>query len=197
MPRKENQAQRTREELASAYESCLEHMPDEKISVAQIARKCGISRQMFYHYFHDKRELVCWTHQHYVEGALYSKERTGTFFWKQSVLQLLQLITRHRTFYEQLAKHDYSDMFYSVLYESTRAMYERIIVYRTGRPLSDSLSFLLSLYCIGGIHLLVDWAGSPHNMTVEEIADLFYRGMPAEIQAVLTDKPVPLSAVLP
>ena len=48
--------------LAAAVQELLEGKDLDEISVRDITEKCGMTRQVFYHYFSDKYALVSWVH---------------------------------------------------------------------------------------------------------------------------------------
>ena len=48
--------------LAAAVQELLEGKDLDEISVRDITGKCGMTRQVFYHYFSDKYALVSWVH---------------------------------------------------------------------------------------------------------------------------------------
>ena len=50
----------TQKALAETFKSLLLEMPLEKISVKDIATRCGISRNAYYYYYKDKFELMWW-----------------------------------------------------------------------------------------------------------------------------------------
>lgn len=50
----------TQKALASTLKELLLEMPLEKISVKDIATRCGISRNAYYYYYKDKFELMWW-----------------------------------------------------------------------------------------------------------------------------------------
>lgn len=50
----------TQKALADTFKSLLLEMPLEKISVKDIATRCGISRNAYYYYYKDKFELMWW-----------------------------------------------------------------------------------------------------------------------------------------
>ncbi len=50
----------TKRALASALTELMAEIPFEKIDVAQICEKCGMSRKSFYYHFKDKYDLVNW-----------------------------------------------------------------------------------------------------------------------------------------
>lgn len=50
----------TKRALAAALRELMEEAPFEKINVARICARCGMSRKSFYYHFKDKYDLVNW-----------------------------------------------------------------------------------------------------------------------------------------
>lgn len=55
-----NAAEKTKYKLAKALKMRMEKQPLDRITVAQIAETCDVTRQTFYRYFQDKYDLVNW-----------------------------------------------------------------------------------------------------------------------------------------
>ena len=55
-----NAAEKTKYKLAKALKVRMEKQPLDRITVAQIAETCDVTRQTFYRYFQDKYDLVNW-----------------------------------------------------------------------------------------------------------------------------------------
>ena len=53
-------AAHTKKLLADSLKSMMTTVSLEKISVEQLTRQCGISRNTFYYHFQDKYQLVSW-----------------------------------------------------------------------------------------------------------------------------------------
>ncbi len=50
----------TKQALAASLRELMKEVPFEKINVAQICERCGMSRKSFYYHFKDKYDLVNW-----------------------------------------------------------------------------------------------------------------------------------------
>ncbi len=50
----------TKQAYASSLRELMKVVPFEKITVAQICEKCGLTRKSFYYHFKDKYDLVTW-----------------------------------------------------------------------------------------------------------------------------------------
>jgi len=179
--------------LADALTELMQTKEFSKITVTEIARKCNLTRQIFYRYFKDKNDLI---------GLVYIKEfekhicMKDTFVWEDSILRMINYLYSERIFYQPLGLADNDDMLYKILYNQALMIYRNIIEYKTKALISHELEFLLELYCRGGIDLLVNWIGTGMEIPCEELKDLFLEGMPDPIKKLLTGDPVPVKYVL-
>lgn len=69
-------SQITKRALASSLKLLLPQKPLNKITINDIAEKCGVSRMTFYYHFKDVYDLVEWTCEEDVARALDGKRPT-------------------------------------------------------------------------------------------------------------------------
>lgn len=128
--------------LAEALKQCMRKVPLEKITVTQIVRTCGTTRQTFYRHFQDKYDLVHWVFDqilmqsfaHMGEGKTVYEALVNKFTYIREELIFFQAAFRCYT-QNSLREHDF----------------RLILAFYTDRitricPLSDTLRFQLEMY---------------------------------------------------
>ena len=88
--------------LAEALKQCMRKVPLEKITVTQIVRTCGTTRQTFYRHFQDKYDLVHWVFDqilmqsfaHMGEGKTVYEARVNKFTYIREELIFFQAAFR-------------------------------------------------------------------------------------------------------
>jgi len=87
-------ASETKERIAEALASLLNHNTFDKITVREIADEAEVHRKTFYYYFADKYELLAFVYEHFiVEAPRREQPLTLTLEnWRPAVIQLLERI---------------------------------------------------------------------------------------------------------
>ena len=93
----------SQEKLADSVIALLKHDKLDKISVSQITANCHMTRQVFYHYFTDKYDLILWICKRDYNQLLIPED--GTFLYKKQFYNLIVLMVRITRF--ELARYCY------------------------------------------------------------------------------------------
>lgn len=81
--------------LALALKDLMRSKPLNKITINDIAQKCGINRMTFYYHFSDIYELIEWMCKEYIIIGLEKKVTYST--WQEGMLELMQSILKNKT----------------------------------------------------------------------------------------------------
>ncbi|MBQ9300487.1 MAG: TetR family transcriptional regulator, partial [Clostridia bacterium] len=84
----------TKRALEEAFKQLLQKRPINKITINDIAEKCGISRMTFYYHFKDIYDLADWTVQNSLHTAI-GEHRTHDN-WQQGFLNMLEVLRDNR-----------------------------------------------------------------------------------------------------
>jgi len=90
-------SQITKRVLAEAMKSLMAQVPLAKISVGDIAERCGVNRQTFYYHFKDKYDLVNWIF--YTDTIQYIGVLTHKDTWAGALEQLCLYMQANKRFY--------------------------------------------------------------------------------------------------
>lgn len=83
-----------RQEICAALKSLMAQKPLDKITVAEIMRQCGMTRQHFYYHFEDIYAAVRWMFDQEAVALLRAHE--GVLLWQDGLLQLFQYLQKNR-----------------------------------------------------------------------------------------------------
>ena len=82
----------TKRAMVAALRELLATKPFERITVAEIARRCGINRQTFYYHFHDIYDLVSWG----IEDQIMSAFMVDRADWQRALTEVLRTLRDDR-----------------------------------------------------------------------------------------------------
>lgn len=118
----------TKKALATAFLELLPTKPMRKITVSDIANRCGTSRMTFYYHFQDINDLLEWTIAQAANEALASNNTYET--WVEGYADLLKMILRQKdlvlTGYNELSRTQIEDYLYKVTYLLVREVIDEL-----------------------------------------------------------------------
>lgn len=105
----------TKQALASSLRGLMEEIPFDKINVAQICQRCGMSRKSFYYHFKDKYDLANWIFDtEFIELASASSSETYHERW-DFIEKVCEYFYENRNFYRKTlqikGQNSFSDHF--------------------------------------------------------------------------------------
>lgn len=168
--------------LAEAMKECMRHSPVDKITVKEITRTCGTTRQTFYRNFQDKYDLINWyfdkilleSFEHMGEGKTVVEGLANKFHY----------IEKEKLFFKAAFKNDDQNSLRDHDFHLILQFYTERIEKKSGKSLSDHLRFLLEMYCQGSIYMTVRWVLGKIKGTPEEMAEALVSAMPSELSDV-------------
>ena len=83
-----------REALATALKSRLATESLDKVTVTELARDCGITRQAFYYHFPDVRHLAIWVFESEVAGQV--RDSASQLGWADGLVRLMRYMRENR-----------------------------------------------------------------------------------------------------
>lgn len=170
--------------LANALIEICNIKPLDKITVTEITKKAGLTRQVFYHHFLDKYELAKWVHmqdfiQHVKATTL---ENNGEMYLEEIMLEWLLTLEKHKVFYRNtyhsLEAKEFQMMICNHVYES----YKQIVLSTTQKPLSEETNFILQIYCIGACQKCFDWIIAGCEIHPKVICKWMFNALPQDLQ---------------
>ena len=176
----------TREKLTQAIKEEMEQTSLDRITVARIVERAGVTRQTFYRNFKDKYDLVNW---HFEELAQKSFKQMGvSLTLREALIKKFQFIQGEGTFFSQAFRSKDYNSVVSYDYQCILGFYTGVLLKKLGaEKLPGDVAFLLEMYCGASIDKTVEWATTGMERPIPELVDLLIEAMPEKLRALLSD----------
>lgn len=170
----------TKIRITRACNKLLHEMPFEKITVAMIAEKSGVSKQTFYRYFLDKYDVVNYHYKHNLDKWVSDIDcKNWKEFYVRAFSGSLRDTRREKNAFSVIGANSYTAFLVKYSYE---AVERAATMCRGGEPLSREEKLLLSFFSHGIIAVNNAWVNGELDYSVEEIAELSYLAMPESLR---------------
>ena len=170
--------------FAKSIMELMESQSLDKITVTDIVKKSGMTRQTFYRYFKDKYDLVNWYFERLADKSF--KQISNSYTLKEGLTKKFTFLLNDRVFFSEAFKSkDYNNI-ENYDYQSILELYKKIIYNKIG-DIPDDIIFLLEMYCHGSITMTVEWATTGMERSPEEMADLLISALPQKLEELLSD----------
>lgn len=166
----------TKRALAAAMKELMEQMPFSKISVSDIAERCGMNRKSFYYHFKDKYDLVNWIFD--MEYLQLSSRQDYAGIW-DFLTALCCFFYENRAFYRRALRIEGQNSFL----EHFKEVLEPSVKYYLASSLEEKTyqQFCVDFYADAFIAAFVRWLSNRDCVPPQE----FVRMLKASIYAVV------------
>ena len=170
--------------FAKSIMELMESQSLDKITVTDIVKTSGMTRQTFYRYFKDKYDLVNWYFERLADKSF--KQISNSYTLKEGLTKKFTFLLNDCVFFSEAFKSkDYNNI-ENYDYQSILELYKKIIYNKIG-DIPDDIMFLLEMYCHGSITMTVEWATTGMERSPEEMADLLISALPQKLEELLSD----------
>jgi AcrR family transcriptional regulator len=170
--------------FASSIKELMEMQSLDKITVTDIVKKSGKTRQTFYRYFKDKYDLVNWYFEKLADKSF--RQISNSYTLKEGLTKKFIFLLNDKTFFmEAFQSKDYNNV-ENYDYQCILEFYSSIIKKKIGEIPPD-IQFLLEMYCHGSITMTVNWAIEGMIIPPNDIADLLIDALPKKLEELLSD----------
>ena len=184
---------KTKKKIASSLMNLVEKKPIDKITITDITVNCDISRQVFYRYFLDKKDLINWIYEEDCGSVIYTgEERFSVKSWLKYIIDIL---AEKKNFYMHAIKDDSSKTFEKLILNKTRYYLKKIIKHKTKVELTKQLEFLVELTARALVDMIILEIESEMPVKKEILLDWLMNGMSKEISDLVEDYEVPMTVV--
>ena len=184
---------KTKKKIASSLMNLVEKKPIDKITITDITVNCDISRQVFYRYFLDKKDLINWIYEEDCGSVIYTgEERFSVKSWLKYIIDIL---AEKKNFYMHAIKDDSSKTFEKLILNKTRYYLKKIIKHKTKVELTKQLEFLVEMTARALIDMIILEIESEMPVKKEILLDWLMNGMSKEISDLVEDYEVPMTVV--
>ncbi len=172
--------------ILTAVDTLLADTPFDSLTVADICREAGISRQTFYKHFKDKYQIAEWVWDRHSLRYLNNPECASS--WRESVVNMITAFCSNERFVMgSLRSNDRN-----CLLEYGRMRRKEFLLAeaerRTGAAPSEEVAFAVDFFVNAESHAMRDWMLSSRRCPVEHIASLIERCVPIPLRD-LFDEP--------
>mgnify|MGYP001155308867 FL=1 len=184
---------KTKKKIASSLMNLVEKKPIDKITITDITVNCDISRQVFYRYFLDKKDLINWIYEEDCGSVIYTgEERFSVKSWLKYIIDIL---AEKKNFYMHAIKDDSSKTFEKLILNKTRYYLKKIIKHKTKVELTKQLEFLVEMTARALVDMIILEIESEMPVKKEILLDWLMNGMSKEISDLVEDYEVPMTVV--
>lgn len=179
-----NEHDQTKYLFAESIKKLMHKQSLDKITVTDIVKKSGKTRQTFYRNFQDKYDLVNWYFEKLADKSFRQIGNSSTL--KEGLVKKFTFLLNDKVFFMQaFQSKDYNNV-ENYDYQCILEFYSSIIQKKIG-TISDDIMFLLEMYCHGSITMTVQWAVHGMQQSPEVIADLLIDALPPRLEELLSD----------
>ena len=179
-----NEHDSTRYLFAQSIKDLMAKQSLDKMTVTDIVKHSGMTRQTFYRYFKDKYDLVNWYFEKLADKSFRQIGNSSTL--REGLINKFTFLLNDKMFFIQaFQSKDYNNI-ENYDYQCIFEFYQNIIRKKIG-PIPDDIMFLLEMYCHGSITMTVQWAVSGMKKTPEDMADLLIAALPPQLEQLLSD----------
>jgi len=175
----------TKYAFAKALNRLFEHQALDKITVTDIVREAGMSRQSFYRHFKDKYDLVNWYFERMADKSFLQIGASETL--EEGLTKKFEFILADRVFFtEAFRSKDYNNV-ENYDYNCILQFYTGVIEKKTGGEMPEKIRFLLEFYCHASITMTVEWALSGMERAPKDMAQLLIDALPPDLEFYLKE----------
>ena len=166
----------TKKAIALSAKELTKEKPYDKISISDIADRCGIKRQTFYYHFQDKYELLVWIY--FNELFAPNMEDISLENWDEKLGAILTQMQEEKKFYINTIKHA-EDYIIQYMLEVAEQTFEEAIdkLDEKSHLKNEERGIFARFFAYGICGIIVEWAKGGMKMAPEKLAD-YMREMP-------------------
>ncbi len=177
----------TKEKIADALMQEARYKEIGRISVTEICRKAGCTKQTFYNHFCDKYDAVAWI---FSQSAYRIEQDPDHFYTLDMLEKSLTAIWQKRDFFRVAFASEGQNSLREYIHQRDVAFNRSILCKAEGitEPASRQM-FALKYHSFGCIGFVKEWLESEHPVSARELAEMEYRYMPAELKKAWAARP--------
>ena len=170
--------------LVTSIGECMKQYPLEDITVDQVARGAGLSRQTFYRHFRDKYDLLNW---YFDKLLLESFDEMGSGRTvREGLDRKFAFIQEEHLFFfaafqnddqNNLKEHDFQMIF----------DFYKDLIRKKGGTIDEAFTRLLEMYCQASVYMTVEWVLRRTQISASELTQLMLDAMPEKIRQLFLE----------
>lgn len=151
-------AELTKHILADGLKELMQSLPLGSISVGDITKHCGISRNTFYYHFQDKYDLVNWIF--YTEVTPNVSKFDDLTKWSDGLIELGKYMQKNKAFYIHALQVDGQNSLSECLSQYYQTLIENTLLNTKEQfgLCKDDVTLVAKFYTHALIGTILDWA---------------------------------------
>ncbi len=148
----------TKQALAKSLKELMHEKPFEKITISDIAGRCGLNRLTFYYHFKDKFDLMNWIY--YTETAQIMTQNLSLDDWTATIRALCYYMQDNKSFYIKALSTTGQNSFPEYLLQYIRDITGALVKKRKDIDKANKkrVDFFIEFCSLALIGLIVRWA---------------------------------------
>ena len=157
--------------LANALLNLCQKQSLQSITVSQLIKETGVSRQTFYNHFKDKNDLICYIYDTYIVPDFDEHHMDIDFY--ESLLQTFQNIKKYHKFMKQACQIEGQNCLKDYIVEHCQQFDLKWHQNLYGSdPMPDDLKFATIYHANASSSMTLSWILSNMPVPCEEIVDM-------------------------
>lgn len=157
--------------LANALLNLCQKQSLQSITVSQLLKETGVSRQTFYNHFKDKNDLICYIYDTYIVPNFDEHHMDIDFY--ESLLQTFQNIKKYHKFMKQACQIEGRNCLKDYIVEHCQQFDLKWHQNLYGSdPMPDDLKFATIYHANASSSMTLSWILSNMPVPCEEIVDM-------------------------
>lgn len=156
--------------VSSLLELCQKE-PLSAITVSQLLKETGISRQTFYNHFIDKNDLICYTYDHVIVPQFHEDQLHIDFY--HALLAVFENMKTYRVFMKQACQMEgqncLKDHMFQHCQEFDLKWHQKLYGHQ---PMSEALRFATIYHANASSSMTLSWIMSDMPVSCEDIAKM-------------------------
>lgn len=183
--------------IAQGLKRLLKTTSFVNLSVGDIARECGISRNTFYYHFKDKYDLISWIF--YTEITSILSDDISLGHWRESLLALCRYMQENRDFYLNVLQFQGQNSFTQCLMDFYQGLVAHLLFHADSQPAlsPEQIRTVSRFYAYGITGILLDWAHNGMTADPEPAVNMLEKLLSSDtVHQILSTQPKERSAPL-
>lgn len=172
-----------KEKFADVIKTLMLNTSLEHITVTDVVKEAGLTRQTFYRNFKDKYDLVNWCFDKLAQQCFNKMGISLTL--REGLILKFNFIKNEKSFFAQAFRSTDYNSIEQHDYQFILQFYTNIIERQLHKQLPENLRFILELYCHGSITMTVEWAITGMEKSPESLADDLIAALPPALSQIL------------
>ena len=171
--------------FAASMLKMLEKKTLDHITVTDIVKDCGATRQAFYYHFEDVYALLRWIYRTEITSMMEKYQEIST--WQEGYLQILQWIERNDRLAINTLKSINRDVLESFLQDSLNPSIRQVVAQQAAdlRVKEEDKAFIARFYTLSLVALSLDWLQRGMQESPETLVHQTERLMHGNIRSAL------------